>query len=150
MPQGTVSGPCLYNLGTNKIEICANLGTLTSFADDNTPVVPGISGVDGGSVVVRCLASQFAERNLSLNYAKLKELRFNFRSTGVSIPEIDNIEAAQELDILGFRLDLHSQNLLTKLFGGKIPLCICFCALSEWATVSQTFKFFLTLMSIVY
>ena len=105
VPQGTVSGPCLYNLGTNKIEICANLGTLTSFADDNTPVVPGISGVDGGSAVVRCLTSQFAERNLSLNYSKLKELRINFRSTGVSIPEIDNIKAAQELDILGFRLD---------------------------------------------
>jgi hypothetical protein len=104
VPQGTISGPPLFNQSTNSISVQHHDHTsrckLTKFADDYTPVIGGnFHQPDSSFDILTNLEDQFQDRNLFLNRGKTYELLFNF-SRKDDPPPISGIERAKSRKIL--------------------------------------------------
>ena len=107
VPQGTVLGPPLYNCSTHAIDVSDVSTTLSTYADDNNPLVAGCNSADNAREVISSLCHQFDARNLFLNVQKSsKEMRIIFNhSRSNAIHMVEGIEVVDDLKVLGFTID---------------------------------------------
>ena len=56
VPQGTVLGPPLYNGSTHDIDVSDISTTLSTYADDNNPLVAGCNSADNAREVISSLS----------------------------------------------------------------------------------------------
>ena len=59
VPQGTVLGPPLYNGSTHDIDVSDISTTLSTYADDNNPLVAGCNSADNAREIISSLCHQF-------------------------------------------------------------------------------------------
>ena len=107
VPQGTVLGQPLYNCSTHAIDVSDISTTLSTYADDNNPLVAGCNSVDNAREVISSLCHQFDARNLFLNVQKSsKEMRIIFNHSGSNaIHMVEGIEVVDDLKVLGLTID---------------------------------------------
>ena len=107
VPQGTVLGPPLYNGSTHDIDVSDISTTLSTYADDNNPLVAGCNRADNAREVFSSLCHQFDARNLFLNVQKSsKEMSIIFNHSGCNaIQMVEGIEVVDDLKVLGFTID---------------------------------------------
>ena len=103
VPQGTVHGPPLYNCSTHAIDVSDISTVLSTYADDNNPLVAGCNSADNAREVISSLGHQFDARNLFLNVQKSsKEMRIIFNHSGSNaIHMVEGIEVVDDLKVLG-------------------------------------------------
>ena len=91
VPQGTVLGPSLYHGSTHDIDVSDISNTLSTYADDNNPLVAGCNSADNAREVFQKAS---------------KEMRINFNHSGSNaIHMVEGIEVADDLKVLGFTID---------------------------------------------
>ena len=107
VPQGTVPGPPLYKDSTHDINVSDISTTLSTYADDNNPLVAGCNSADNAREVISSLCHQFDARNLFLIVQKSsKEMRIIFNHSGSNaIHMVEGIEVVDDLKVLGFTID---------------------------------------------
>ena len=107
VPQGTVLGPPLYNGSTHDIDISDISTTLSTYADDNNPLVAGCNSSDHAREFISSLCHQLDARNLFLNVQKCsKDMLIIFNYSGSNaIRMIVGIEVVDDLKVLGFMID---------------------------------------------
>ena len=107
VPQGTVLGPPLYNCSAHAIDVSDISTTLSTYADDNNPLVAGCNSADNAREVISSLCHEFDARNLFLNVQKSsKEMSINFNHSGSNaIHMVEGIEVVDDLKVLGFTID---------------------------------------------
>lgn len=106
VPQGTISGPILFNLSVDDTYTSGLTDNcyLSAYADDNTPVIPGLySKGDNAHSILMNLEKHFASKNLKLNTSKTFELLINFGKSDV--PCIPSVERKDNVKILGVTFD---------------------------------------------
>ena len=103
VPQRTVLGPPLYNGCTRDIDVSDMSTTLSTYADDNNPLVAGCNSADNAREVISSLCHQFDARNLFLNVQKSsKEVRIIFNHNGSNaIHMVEGIELVDDLKVQG-------------------------------------------------
>ena len=109
VPQGTVLVPPLYNGSTHHIDVSDISITLSTYSDDNNPLVAGCKSADNAREVISSLCHQFDARNLLLNVQKSsKEMRIIFNHSGSNaIHIVEGIEVVDDLKVLGFTIDFN-------------------------------------------
>ena len=107
VPQGTVLGQPLYNGSTHDMDVSDISTTLSTYADDNNPLVAGCNSADNAREVISSLCRQFDARKLFLNIQKSsKEMRTFFNhSDSNSIHMVEGIGCVDDLKVLGFTID---------------------------------------------
>ena len=94
-------------LSTHDIDVSDIFTTLSTYADDNNPLVAGCNSADNAREVISSLCHQFDARNLFLNIQKSsKEMRIIFNHSGSNAIHIaEGIEVVDGLKVLGFTID---------------------------------------------
>ena len=107
VPQGTVLGPPLYNCSTHAIDVSDISTTLSTYADENNPLVSGCNSADNAREVISSLCHEFDARNLFLNVQKSSnEMSINFNYSGSNaIHMVVGNEVVDDLKVLGFTID---------------------------------------------
>ena len=106
VPQGLVLGPPLYICSTDAIDVSDVSTTLSTYADDNNPLVAGCNSADNAREVISSLCHQFDARNLFLNVQKFsKEMRIIFNHSGSNtIHIVEGIEVVDDLKVMGLTI----------------------------------------------
>ena len=98
--QGSVSGPFLFNIFLNDLEI--NLGSesaVINYADDTSIIVPLWKDNDCSTEFVGKFLSWSENNQMKSNLSKCKELTFRKKSIEVDFPVVFNIPQCMELKI---------------------------------------------------
>lgn len=102
VPQGTVGAATFYNTGTMDISINDNRCSITTFADDNTPVIHAKKSEDPTNQILKNIEEQFKNKNLKLNMTKTKEIII---PTNAECPILPHVERKDTIKLLGIQID---------------------------------------------
>ena len=100
--QGSVSGPYLFNVFVNNLNIFHNdVSALFKQAGDSTIITPRSSNSDR---LVELFLSWSRENNMTCNSSKCKELVVRKKNNNTQYEQICNIPQCNSLSLLGFTL----------------------------------------------
>ena len=119
--QGSVSGPYLFNVFLNDLELnLENCPALFKYADDTTIVAPVWKQIDTSLSLVGSFMNWSANNKMSCNPGKCKELIFRKQNNTDNYPPIFSIPQCSSLVLLGltfqsnFKFTEHVKLKLTK------------------------------------
>ena len=119
--QGSVSGPYLFNVFLNDLELnLENCPALFKYADDTTIVAPVWKQIDTSLSLVGSFMNWSANNKMSCNPGKCKELIFRKQNNTDNFPPIFSIPQCSSLVLLGltfqsnFKFTEHVKLKLTK------------------------------------
>ena len=126
--QGSVSGPYLFNIFINDLEISLdNQPALFKYADDTTIVIPVWSKSPSRTDLVEQYFTWSSENNMICNTSKCKELVLRKKGFNENIPSIYNIPQCKKLKILGVTFQencKYREHVRSKLFKANKSLYI--------------------------
>ena len=103
--QGSVSGPYLFNVFLNDLNIFHNdVPVLFKYADDSTVIAPVSSNSDPSDRLAELFLNWSRENNMICNPSKFKELVVRKKNNNTHYEQICNIPQCNSLSLLGITL----------------------------------------------